>query len=29
MNVINGGQHAGNKLDVQEYMVFASWREEF
>jgi enolase len=29
MNIINGGAHAGNKLDFQEYMIIPSGAESF
>lgn len=29
MNVINGGQHAGNKLDIQEYMIMPVGAKSF
>lgn len=29
MNVINGGQHAGNKLDIQEYMILPTGAKSF
>ena len=25
MNILNGGKHADNSTDMQEYMVLASW----
>ena len=29
MNVINGGEHAGNKLDIQEYMILPTGAANF
>lgn len=29
MNVINGGEHAGNSLDIQEYMILPTKAESF
>jgi len=29
MNVINGGEHAGNKLDIQEYMILPTGAKNF
>ncbi|MFO7703460.1 MAG: hypothetical protein R6V37_10820, partial [Psychroflexus maritimus] len=29
MNVLNGGEHAGNDLDIQEYMIAPTGAENF
>lgn len=27
MNIINGGEHADNNVDIQEFMIQPGWRE--
>ena len=29
LNIINGGAHAGNSLEMQEFMIFSTRAESF
>jgi enolase len=28
MNIVNGGEHADNNVDIQEFMIAAGWRQD-